>query len=53
MFEPAGRYTGWWTFTGASSDHAGMFDLHFNQADWNNAHHYRSACGYPVRLIED
>ena len=53
IFEPAGRYTGWWTSTAASSDHAGMIDLHFNQADWSNAHHYRSACGYPVRLIKD
>ncbi len=53
IFEPAGRYTGWWTSTPASSDHAGMIDLHFNQADWSNAHHYRSACGYPVRLIRD
>ena len=53
IFEPAGRYTGWWTSTAASSDHAGMIDLHFNQADWSNAHHYRSACGYPVRLIRD
>jgi uncharacterized protein (TIGR02145 family) len=53
IFEPAGRYTGWWTSTAVSSDHAGMIDLHFNQADWSNAHHYRSACGYPVRLIKD
>ena len=53
VFEPPGRYTGWWTSTAASSDHAGMIDLHYNQPDWSNAHHYRSACGYPVRLIKN
>jgi uncharacterized protein (TIGR02145 family) len=53
IYDAPGRYTGWWTSTAASSDHAGMIDLHFNQADWSNKHHYRSACGYPVRLIRD
>ena len=53
IFEPVGNYTGWWTATAASSDHAGMIDLHGNQADWSNAHHYRSACGYSVRLVKD
>ena len=53
IFEPFGRYTGWWTSTPASSDHAGMIDLHFNEAKWSNAHHYRSACGYGVRLVKD
>ena len=53
IFEPAGNYTGWWTATAVSSDHAGMIDLHGNQAAWSNAHHYRSACGYAVRLIQD
>ena len=53
IWEPSGRYTGWWTATAVSSDHAGMIDLHYNQADWSNAHHYRSACGYPVRLVKD
>jgi uncharacterized protein (TIGR02145 family) len=53
IYEAPGRNTGWWTSTPASSDHAGMIDLHFNQGDWSNAHHYRSACGYPVRLVKD
>lgn len=53
IFEPFGRYTGWWTSTPASHDHAGMIDLHFNEDKWSNAHHYRSACAYPVRLIRD
>ncbi len=53
IFEPVGHYTGWWTSTPASKDHAGMIDLHSNQPNWSNAHHYRSACGYTVRLVKD